>query len=218
MEKDYTEIVLVLDKSGSMASVLDDTIGGFNTFLKEQKELPGKAVFTLALFDTSYSLKYNGVPIKEVYELNERTYVPGGLTALYDSTGRTIIELGSRIDKMDDDKKPEKVIFVILTDGDENASQEITHEQVSEMIKHQTEKYKWDFIFLGANQDAFKTSAGLGIHRGATMTYAPSAKGTQSAFKSVSKGMTKLRSHTISDATAYFDKDDYKDQEDEGIK
>ncbi len=218
MKKGYTDIIMVLDESGSMYGVLSDTIGGVNNFLEEQRQVKGEAKFTLALFNTTYNLVHNGEDIKTVPELSNKTYRPRGMTALYDAIGRTIIETGSRFAKMDESERPEKVIFVILTDGHENSSVEINHEKVSEMIKHQTDKYKWGFVFLGANQDAFSTASDMGIQRGATMTYAASNIGTQRAFSSVSKGMTKARYGSGAggqSVSTYFGEDDYKEQDEE---
>jgi len=221
MKQGYTEIAFILDKSGSMSMVTDDTIGGYNQFIKEQRDEPGEAKFTLVLFDTTYTIVHNGEDIKTIPDLNERIYRPSGMTALYDSIGRTITEIGHRLDKMIDEDKPEKIIIVIMTDGAENSSKEINISAVNKMITHQKEKYKWEFVFLGANQDAFEAGRHLGISVGATMSYAHTKGGTTAAIGSMSKKMSDYRGMSRGpcgqSASFSFDDDDYKEQEKEGV-
>ena len=151
------EIIIVMDRSGSMESVKSDTIGGFNAFLKKHKEAAkGEVLVTLAQFDDRYDIVYSGNPVWTAPLLTNGTYVPRGMTALYDAVGRTINEVGSRLERTPDYDRPSKIIFVILTDGAENSSKEFSQSQVQEMIKHQQEKYSWQFVFLGADQDAFQ--------------------------------------------------------------
>jgi len=216
MKTDLTDISVVLDRSGSMQSVRNDTIGGFNAFLKTQKEAPGEALFTLVQFDDQYEVVYSGKNIKDVPDLTEKTFVPRGMTALLDAIGRTINATGSRLATMPEDERPSKVIFVILTDGDENASKELTKEKVNELIKHQTEAYQWDFVFLGANQDAIKAGASMGIMAGNSMSYAANAKGTAAAFASVGATMCAYRSGDASAKTAFFSDDDRMKQKQAG--
>ena len=216
MKTDLTDISVVLDRSGSMQSVRNDTIGGFNAFLKTQKEAPGEATLTLAQFDDQYEVVYSGKSIKDVPELTEKTFVPRGMTALLDAIGRTINATGSRLSALPENERPAKVIFVILTDGDENASKELTKEKVNELIKHQTEAYQWDFVFLGANQDAIKAGASMGILAGNSMSYAANAKGTADAFASVGATMCAYRSGDTSAKTAFFSDDDRKKQKQAG--
>lgn len=163
MKKDLCEIVVILDESGSMSSVKNDTIGGFNTFLETHQKLPGFANLTFVKFDTSYNIVYNGKDVKEVPPLNEDTYTPHGCTALLDAVGKTIDEVGIRLSNTNENERPEKVMFVILTDGEENSSREYHLDMIKEKIKHQTEKYNWDFIFLGANQDAWSSATSMGM-------------------------------------------------------
>ena len=132
---------------------------GFNAFLESQQKLPGEARLTLVLFDHEYIVAHDGVPIKDVPSLDEHTYVPRGTTALLDAIGRTINTIGERLDKAPEPERPGKVIVAILTDGLENASQEFKRKQIFKMIKHQREVYSWEFIFLGARQDAIQTGA-----------------------------------------------------------
>jgi len=194
MKKDLTNITFILDRSGSMKDVRSDTIGGFNTFIQAQRALPGECVASLVQFDDLYEPMYSAKPIQEAPLLTTETFVPRGWTALLDAIGRTIIETGKSLAAMPEDQRPEKVIFVILTDGGENASKEFTREKVFEMIGHQRDVYLWDFVFLGANQDAIAVGAGLNISAASSMTYAANAAGTQSAFVSASNYTAHTRS------------------------
>jgi len=166
MNKDLTEIVVVLDKSGSMGSVREDTIGGFNTFLQDQKELPGEAVLTLTMFDTEYSFVERGTLLENVQPLSNETYAPGGLTALLDAVGKTINDVVSRHATLPEDEKPGKVVFVVLTDGEENSSREITKKsELVKMVKKQEEDYEWEIVFLGADIDAWGDGSSMGFSK-----------------------------------------------------
>ncbi|MGV3533077.1 MAG: vWA domain-containing protein [Chthoniobacteraceae bacterium] len=163
MNKDLTEIAFILDRSGSMGSIARDAIAGFNQFLTDQQSAPGQARLTVVLFDDEYQLHVDQVPVAEVLPLDGSTYVPRGSTALLDAIGRTIDNLGKRLGATPEDQRPGKVIVAILTDGQENASHEYSWRAVSRRIRHQTDKYAWEFLFLGANQDAIATCAQLSI-------------------------------------------------------
>jgi uncharacterized protein YegL len=178
------EIVCVLDRSGSMDSIIDDSIGGFNVFLSEQQALPGDAKLTLILFDDQYEVVYDRINLQDVSKITSETYTPRGTTALHDALGKSINSLGESLSNQN--KSPEKVIFVILTDGGENASKEFTKEQINKMIKHQQEKYSWEFIFLAANQDAFSVGDGLGISAQNIANFSASSLGTQAAYSGMS--------------------------------
>ena len=215
MKANLTDISIVLDRSGSMSSVKTDTIGGFNEFLKSQKDCPGEAILTLAQFDDRYEIVHDGKNIQDVPPLDDKTFVPRGNTALLDAIGRTINATGARLSILHEDSRPSKVIFVILTDGQENASKELTREKVMEMIKHQTEAYKWDFVFLGANQDAIQAGMSMGILAGNSMTYAANAKGTGAAFRSVSVNLCSSRIGADM-SSGYFNDKDREDQKQAG--
>jgi len=178
MNNDVTEIVAVFDKSGSMGKIKSDVIGGFNEFLKGQQELEGEANLTLVLFDTNYKIAYKGVPIRDVQPLNEDTYVPGGWTALLDAVGISIHETKERLSS---ELVEPKVIFLIMTDGEENKSREYQRSQIFDSITEQTEK-GWEFIFLGANQDAIQEGGHLGITADKAYTYSSDARGTRAAY------------------------------------
>lgn len=194
MRKGLTDITIILDRSGSMSSVATDTIGGFNRFLADQKSAPGEAMLSLNQFDHEYEAVYRAIDIKSAPDLTASTFVPCGNTALLDAIGRGIVETGKRLGDLADDQKPEHVIFVILTDGHENASKEFTRQKIFDSIKHQTEKYNWKFLFLGANQDAIAVGATIGIPTMDSLTYAANAKGTARAFESTSRVVTMARS------------------------
>lgn len=165
-----TEIICVIDRSGSMGHIRSDAIGGFNTFLEEQKRVDKPCKFTYVQFDDVYEMVHNGIPIRDMPPLNEDTYVPRGMTALHDAIGRTICTVGERLSATPERDRPGKVLFVILTDGVENFSKEYNLDEISKMITHQREKYNWEFVFLAANQDAFVAGRALGIQYNANFT------------------------------------------------
>lgn len=193
MRQGYTHIVVVLDKSGSMEKVADDTIGGFNAFLEEQRAKGGDATITLVLFDHTYQMVLDFVPLSEARPLTRQTYVPRGNTALLDAVGRTIDDLGKRLAAMAELDRPEKVVFAILTDGMENASSDYTYARVRQMVRHQTDVYKWEFIFLGVGIDAFAVGGSLGMQRETTFGFGAGARGTRSAFESMSRVVSSRR-------------------------
>lgn len=184
---------MVLDRSGSMESIADDTIGGFNKFLDDQKAVPGQATISLVQFDDKYEVVMDGSAIASANRLDRKTFVPRGSTALLDAIGRTINKTGDRIGKMEEKDRPEKVLFVIITDGQENASREFTNEKINEMISHQRDIYQWQFVFLAANQDAISTASKMGIGANASMTYAANSAGSKAAFASLSANTASLR-------------------------
>jgi uncharacterized protein YegL len=160
MKPDLTDITLVVDRSGSMEEIRADAEGGVNAFIADQAKEPGDALLTLVQFDTEYEFLHQGIPISQApkYKL-----VPRGGTALLDAVGRAINETGERLSKTAEQDRPSLVIFVITTDGQENSSREFSKARLKEMIQHQQDVYKWQFTFLGANQDAFAEAGGLGI-------------------------------------------------------
>ena len=164
MNKDLTEIIFVLDKSGSMGMIREDTIGGYNTFVQDQKELPGECVFTLATFNTQYDKDLEGALMESVNELDNATYRPGGGTALLDAVGKTINDVVTR-HEMQGDEKPGKVILVVLTDGEENSSREFTDvKAIAKMIATQ-EDAGWEIVFLGADIDAWADGGRMGFSK-----------------------------------------------------
>lgn len=184
-----TEIIFILDKSGSMEHLKGDVIGGFNQFVEDQKKVKGECRMTLTLFDTNYDITIKGEDIKDVKPLTEETYRPGGMTALLDAVGRTIDEVKKRTGK-----KPDKTILAIMTDGAENSSHEYTKEQIVNRVKEQ-EKEGWDFAFLGAGIDAFsdKGGAGLGFRSANLMTTDQSSAGYHAHYTALNQAVTRSR-------------------------
>jgi Mg-chelatase subunit ChlD len=192
-----TEILAIIDVSGSMASIADDAIGGYNTFLKDQQAVEGEARMTLALFDHEYQLLYAGRAIAEAEPLTTQTYYPRGSTALLDAIGRTLNEQGARIAA---EGWAEKVIVTILTDGQENQSKEFNAAVIKEMVTA-AEAKGWSFVFLAANQDAFATAQFYGISAAHTQNFASSSEGTTKAYASMSNTTRSLRTTTAAVAT-----------------
>jgi len=201
-----TDIHFVLDRSGSMWDILNDTIGGFNQFVSSQQDDPnGECYLNLYQFDHEYQIVYQNKNIKEVELLNKETFQPRGNTALLDAIGRTIssipykklennnIENNNNENDNDKGKDKDKIIFVILTDGEENSSKEFSYNTISKMIEER-EKDGWEFVFLGANQDAIKTAGGLGIKQNSAMTYAQTPQNVRACFNSLSSAISRTRS------------------------
>lgn len=193
LKHDITEIICVIDKSGSMDAIKSDAIGGFNNFLEAQKKEPEEAIMTVVLFDTNYEFYANGQNIKNVKPFDNNSYQPGGCTALLDAVGRTIDEVGRRLSKTPEADRPGKVIFVILTDGEENSSVEYSREQILEKIRHQTEKYSWQFLFLAANQDAIATAGDIGIQAEYAVNFDATEEGISKSYKAVNCAVSSYR-------------------------
>jgi hypothetical protein len=189
-----TEIICVIDKSGSMSSIKSDAIGGFNEFLKEQKEVKDDTKITVNLFDSNFSKLYNSLPINEAVELDDTNYRPSSMTALYDAIGKSINEAEDRFEK---DGNPDRVLVVILTDGKENRSQEYDQKGIFKMIEEKSDK-DWEFIFLAANQDAMETATSLNIKGGNSMNFAASGSGVKGAYAKMSSTVKSYRSSSKS--------------------
>jgi hypothetical protein len=188
MNKNLTDITVVLDRSGSMASCREEAENGLNHFITEQKELTGYANFTLVKFDTEYEFTYKGVNIQEV---GKCAIEPRGMTALLDAVGRAINETGDRLRNTEEDSRPGLVVFVIVTDGAENSSHEFTKSQIKEMVEKQQSTYNWQFTFLGANQDAFAEASSIGISKISTVTYVPGK--AKEVFYAASRNVGSMR-------------------------
>jgi hypothetical protein len=189
-----TEIICIIDRSGSMQSIRSDAIGGFNAFLAGQQKHPGEGRLTLALFNHDYECVYEATPLSDVPLLTEDTYVPEGTTALLDAVGRAIVDAGNRLAAMPEDERPGQVIVAILTDGLENASTDYTRERVAELVAHQRTKYAWEFVFLAANQDAFQAAQKLSIDPADAMAFASTKAGVRTAYASLTENVSKRRS------------------------
>ena len=186
-------MVFILDRSGSMAGLEADTIGGYNSMLKKQKALEGEALVSTVLFDHESTVICDRMPLSEVPEMTEEEYFVRGCTALLDAVGGAIHHIGNVHKYARDEDRPEKTVFVITTDGMENASKTYTYGRVQEMIKRQTEKYGWEFLFLGANIDAKAEAGRLGIRERRAVKYQNDKKGTALNYKVVGEAIAELR-------------------------
>lgn len=191
--KDLTEIICIIDKSGSMDAIVNDAIGGFNSFLESQKKEQGLATMTIILFDTEYTLLTDALDVKKVRPLTRATYIPGGATALLDAVGKTIDDVGKRLSDTPENERPERIIVAILTDGEENSSHVYSRKQVFEKIKHQTEVYSWQFIFLAANQDAFKNAESIGIDKKFACAIDATPEGIKKSYSVVNEAVNYYR-------------------------
>jgi hypothetical protein len=210
-----TQIVCILDRSQSMSSIINEAIGGFNQFLKEQRELPDEASITVALFDNQYELLYNNVDIKETKDLTRAEWSPRGMTALYDAIGRTINDVKAAHEKLKKKDRPDKVLVCIVTDGEENSSREFRLSDIEKLIKD-CEKDDWAFVYLAANQDAFEVGTGFGIRAGNTYTFTADVGGTFNMSNTLNNASVAYRSMSTSDV-------DYSTKvsslmDDEGVK
>lgn len=211
MKKGLTELVLILDRSGSMSGLESDTIGGFNAMLKKQQEQEGEAFITTVLFDDRYELLHDRINIRGVAPLSEREYYVRGSTALLDALGKTISKIGNAQKHTEETERAEHVIFVIITDGMENASHVFGYEKVSSMIEHQKSKYGWEFIFLGANIDAAETAEQFGISRDRAANYNADSEGTILNYEVISEVVSSFRSsQSISDGWKTRIDEDFK--------
>lgn len=186
-------MVFILDRSGSMAGLEADTIGGYNSMLAKQKALEGEALVSTVLFDHESAVICDRTPLSKVPEMTEKEYFVRGCTALLDAVGGAIHHIGNVHKYARDEDRPEKTVFVITTDGMENASKTYTYGRVQEMIKRQTEKYGWEFLFLGANIDAKAEAGRLGIRERRAVKYQNDKKGTALNYKVVGEAIAELR-------------------------
>lgn len=193
MKKNLTELVLILDKSGSMSGLEKDTIGGYNSMLEQQRKVDGECVITTVLFDNHYELLHDRIDIRAIQPITAKEYFVGGSTALLDAIGKTIHKIGTVQKNTTEDYRAEKVMFVIITDGEENASRHYSSMQIREMIQRQKERYGWEFIFLGANIDAVETAGRFGIDADRAVDYVPDGEGTELNFRMMSETVATFR-------------------------
>jgi uncharacterized protein YegL len=189
-----TELVFILDKSGSMAGLEADTIGGYNSMLKKQKKAEGEAFVTTVLFNHHYELLHDRINVKGISPITEKDYEISGTTALLDAIGFTIQKINNVQKHTSKNERAEKVLFVITTDGMENASREFTADKIKKMVQDQKQKYGWEFMFLGANIDAVSTASQFGIDEDFAVDYHADEQGTQLNYQMVSEAVTNLRS------------------------
>ena len=193
MKKNLTEIVFILDRSGSMSGLEGDTIGGFNSMLEKQKQTEGEALISTVLFDNTSQVIHDRVPIGKVAPMTRQDYWVRGCTALLDAIGGAIHHIGNVHKYARPEDGPEHTLFIITTDGMENASRRYNYEKVKQMIQRQKEKYGWEFLFLGANIDAVATASHFGIGADRAVNYHADSQGTALNFQGVSEAVAEVR-------------------------
>ena len=195
MKKGLIELVFILDKSGSMGGLETDTIGGYNSMLKKQKTVAGEAHITTVLFDNRFELLHDRIDIRAVSPITENEYCVGGSTALLDAIGLTIQKIINVQKNTAEDYKAKKVMFVIITDGEENSSRRYSADRVRQMIEHQKTQYGWEFVFLGANIDAVETAGRFGISPDRAQNYHADSEGVELNFRVISDAVATFREH-----------------------
>ena len=193
MKKNLTELVFTLDRSGSMAGLEADTIGGFNAMIEKQKGEEGEAVVSTVLFDHLSEVIHDRVDLQKIRPMTRKEYYVRGCTALLDAVGRAIHHIGNVHKYAREEDRPEKTLFVITTDGMENASREYTYDRVRRMIERQRERHGWEFIFLGANIDAAREAARFGISEDRAANYHADSQGTAVIYEAVSEAVCNVR-------------------------
>jgi uncharacterized protein YegL len=211
MKKGLTELVFILDRSGSMSGLESDTIGGYNAMLEKQKKESGEVIMTTVLFDDRYELLHDRINLRGIVPITDKEYYVRGTTALLDAVGRTINKIGNAQKHTTEEERAEQVMFVITTDGMENASREFSYSKVRRMIEHQKSQYGWEFIFLGANIDAIAVAERFGIDADRATNYNADSEGTMLNYEVISETVSCLRaSRPISE--------NWKDRIDEDFK
>jgi len=197
MKKNSTELVFILDQSGSMTGLEKDTIGGFNSMLAKQKALDSPCRITTVLFNHCCTLLHDRIDIQAVSPMTERDYTVGGSTALLDAIGSSVDKLIRVQKNTAEEYRAEKVLFVIITDGEENSSREYTADRVKAMIEQEKSEYGWEFVFLGANIDAVQTAKSFGIGAGQAVNYVPDAAGTALNFQMMANAVAGFRETSV---------------------
>ena len=211
MKKDLTELVFILDRSGSMTGLESDTIGGFNAMLEKQKKVEGEALVSTVVFDDCSEVIHDRKDIKDIGPLTEKEYYVRGSTALLDAVGFAIHHIGNVHRYARDEDRPENTLFVITTDGMENASRHYRYDEIKNMIERQKDKYGWEFIFLGANIDAAAEARRMGISASRAASYHADSAGTAMNFKVMCESVSDLRMNKMM-------RDDWKDEIDDDFK
>lgn len=193
MKKNLTELVFILDRSGSMSGLERDTIGGFNSMIEKQKKQEGECIVSTVLFNNDSQVIHDRVPLDKIEPMNERDYYVSGGTALIDAIGGAIHHIGNVHKYARKEDVPENTIFIITTDGYENASYRYSSDKVKRMIEHEKEKYGWEFLFIGANIDAVETAKHYGIDQDRAVNYHADAQGTDIVYATVSQAVCNVR-------------------------
>lgn len=210
MKKDLTEVVFILDRSGSMHSLTSDTIGGFNSLLQKQKEEKGECLVSTVLFNDKSFVLYDRLPIEEINDMNEKDYNASGCTALIDALGDAIKHIKTVHKYIREEDRPEHTIFIITTDGLENASHKYSSDEIKKLVERQKEE-GWEFVFLGANIDAVETAKHYGIDENRSTNYVSDSKGTMKNFEVLSSMLAEVREYgAIDEDWSAEIKEDYK--------
>jgi hypothetical protein len=212
MKADHTHIAIILDRTGSMEAIRDDTIGGFNAFLNMQKAELGSATLTLVQFDSQdpYEVVHRFKPLAEIPKLTRETFVPRAATPLLDAIGRGINDLEKGLADLPEDERPSRVVMAIVTDGQENASREFRKDQIKKMIQERQEKSAWQFVFLSADLDAIGDAMETGIALRATLAHDKNGRGVGAAWTALSRHVAEYRTGQAEDVS--FDEED-RDQQ-----
>lgn len=205
MKKGLTELVFILDRSGSMSGLEADTIGGFNSLVHKQKMEEGEALLSTVLFDDRAEVLYDRVPLNRIEPMNDKQYYVRGCTALLDALGGAIHHIGNVHKYAREEDRPEKTIFIITTDGMENASRRYTFEKIKVMVERQRKKYGWEFLFLGANMDAIEVAGRFGVQANRAVNYECDSEGTQLNYDVLSKAVSRVRVCAAPTAAKAFD-------------
>ena len=195
MNNNLTEIVFILDRSGSMAGLEGDTIGDFNAMVEKQKKEEGEALLSAVLFGSESEVLYDRVDIKKIEPMTDRQYRVGGCTALLDAIGGAVHHIANVHKYAREEDRPARTVFVITTDGMENASRSYSYDEVQRMVKHEQEKYGWEFLFLGANMDAIAAARRFGIRQDRAVRYCSDGAGTELNYRVVSETVARVRRH-----------------------
>ena len=193
MRKNLTELVFILDRSGSMRGLEADTIGGYNSLLDKQKQEEGEAIVSTVLFDDVQEVLHDRVDLKDIRPITEKEYYVRGCTALLDAVGGAIHHIGNVQKYAREEDRPEKTLFIITTDGMENASRRYTYDKVKRMVERQKAKYGWEFLFLGANIDAINVAGRFGIHADRAVNYECDSRGMEVNYRALSKAVSRVR-------------------------
>ena len=199
MKKGLTEIVFILDRSGSMSGLEKDTIGGYNSLMRKQKNEEGEAIVSTVLFDNQIKVLHDRVDLNKIEPMTEKEYYVGGCTALLDAVGGAIHHIGNVHKYARKEDVPEKTLFIITTDGMENASTRYTYDKVKHMIERQKEKFGWEFLFLGANIDAIEVAGRFGIKEDRAVNYNCDSEGTAVNYKALSKAVSRVRQCSVAE-------------------
>ena len=205
MGKGLTELVFILDRSGSMSGLEADTIGGFNSLIAKQKKEEGTALISTVLFDDQAEVLYDRISLDRIEPMNDRQYYVRGCTALLDALGGAIHHIGNVHKYAREEDRPEKTIFIITTDGMENSSHRYTYDKVKKMVERQRDRYGWEFLFLGANIDAIEVAGRFGVQANRAVNYECDSEGTQLNYEVLSKAVSRVRTCAAPTAAMAFD-------------